>query len=298
MRNLLLPFLLLFIFLSCAGGANVNASNPEDAPTIEMPEIPSSLTEPSDRADYLIGHYWDKLDFCDTVRSHDVPLMEQSFVNFLSILPYASSESVIEEGFSTLLERAHADSQTYKMVTNFSEDYLYDPNSPMYSEDLYIIFLKGMSGASFLTEAQRAREADRLEMVSKNRPGTKATDFSFETTDGRKLSLLKSLPTAGNKLMLIFFDPDCENCEEVLSRLRADESFISSVADGSMKVLAVYSGDNRASWLRKAATLPAEWTVGINSGDIDEEELYYLPSMPTIYILDSDGVVVQKDVRI
>lgn len=41
--------------------------------------------------------------------------------------------------------------------------------------------------------------------------------------------------------------------------------------------------------------MPQEWTVGIDNSRIVERELYSLPAMPVIYLLDKDKRVLLKD---
>lgn len=293
----------IFIITACGAGKaeKHNDSGGSDSAVenqiIELPAIPSNLTDPDERADYLIIHFWDKADFTDEKLSHDRAKMEQSLVDFYGILPLASSDSVASRGFEILLNKSFADEYALKVVTETTEDYLANPNSPMLSEDLYIIYLKAVLNTDKISDAQRARLEDRLEMVSKNRTGTRATDFSFEMPDGKYSTLFSSLPENGD-LMLIFFDPECETCEEILGKIKSDNQIAASIEEGTLSVLAVYSGDNMTAWRRKAATLPENWTVGINESQIEDEELYYLPAMPTIYILDNEGVVRGKDVQI
>lgn len=288
----------LVALTSCAKAANSTSSQlaQEETESVELPEIPSDLRLPEERADYLIRHYWDKMDFTDTVKALNVAFMEQSFVNFLSALPYASSEETIKDGFSILLRKASVEPKVYEFVTVTAEDYLYNPNSPMLSEDQYILYLTALSEQP-ISESQLARVEDRLETVSKNRTGSKATDFSYLMPNGAKSTLYNTLPSEGTDLMLIFFDPECENCEEILGRLQNDDQITTAIKDGKMKVLAIYAGDRIDAWRRKALSLPETWTVGINQYEIDDNDLYYLPGMPTIYILNWDGRVKAKDVR-
>lgn len=286
---------VMLLCTSCANGTRPELS--EDPPSIQLPEIPDSIRIPSQRADYLITHYWDKLDFNDTLRSHDRPLMEQSFVNFLSILPHASSDTIIEDGFRILIDRSHADRKAFSIVTGLAEEYLNDPHSPMYSEDHFICYLQGMADCQVLTFAQYERVEDRLALVKKNRTGSIAADFSFLKPDGSKSSLKESLPSGDAKLLLIFFDPECDNCENVMTKISSDPDLKRQLEDGALKILAIYSGDNINAWRRKASSLPSQWIVGINDGDVDDGELYYLPSMPTVYLLDSRGTVVKKDLE-
>ena len=76
-----------------------------------MPEVPSSLTKPAERADYLLTRFWDGIDFSgkdSCVR--DTAFMEQSFVDFLSVMPHASSDSVRDMAVGNMLSRAASDS--------------------------------------------------------------------------------------------------------------------------------------------------------------------------------------------
>ena len=294
---------LLFVS-GCAKGNNIETKqessiNQEDTVfKITLPRIPDELKEPADRADYLIRHYWDNLDFNDTAKSLNSDFMEQSLVDFLYVLPYASSEKVVSDGFSIMLDKASINEEAYKKLTGIADDYLYNPNSPMLSEEQYIIYLDALIKRPNLSESQKIRLEDRIEMVSKNRTGTKATDFTYEKPDGSVSSLYQSLPAKGKDMMLIFFDPECESCEEVLARLKDDENLNASLEEGSIEVLAIYSGDNVDSWRRKVEELPATWTIGINKHEIEDNDLYFFPGMPTIYIIDSEGIVRAKDLHL
>lgn len=69
------------------------------------------------------------------------------------------------------------------------------------------------------------------------------------------------------------------------------------VSGGALRVLAVCAEEDRALWERTKSDLPADWTVAYDVSGILQKELYVLPAMPTIYVLDSDNTVVLKDPR-
>ena len=298
MKNILILFVSILFICSCAKGASNSESGREkERDTIEMPEIPSDLRDPTARADYLITHFWDKLDIKDTDKSHDRTLMEQSLVNFLSILPYASNDSVIKNGFAILLERTWEDQYVYKFLKDTARAYLSDADSPMVSDNQYLLFMEAQLETDHLTSSERLRLEDMVEMVSKNKTGTKATDFTFIMPDGKSSSLYQTL-VPGKNMLLIFFDPDCELCEEVIDKLKTDRKIERGISEGNLQILAVYAGDKEKSWRRKASAMPDSWTVGINKSEIEENDLYYLPGMPTIYLLDGEGTVKEKDISI
>lgn len=263
---------------------------------IELPEIPSYIQTPMQRADFLVANFWNNLNVNDSLRSQDEILLEQSFVDFLSIIPLATSDSIVDIGFRNLLETSHQNPNIYKKITNFAEIYLNTSDSPMYSEDLYLQYLQALSRSNFISEIQRIRLEDLIEMMGKNRIGSKASDFSFISPEGEFLSLSKLL-SPGMKIMLIFFDPECEQCEVTLEKLRADSNLQKSLTEGHLKVVAIYPGDNEPAWRRKISSLPPEWIFGINQYEIEDNDLYYLPEMPTIYLLDDNGTVLIKEMK-
>ena len=55
--------------------------------TLSLGRIPDSLRTPHDRAAYLAMHYWDSLDFADPTVALDTLFVEQSFADFLTLLP-------------------------------------------------------------------------------------------------------------------------------------------------------------------------------------------------------------------
>lgn len=270
--------------------SNVVADSVAELP---LPEVPTILQKPADRANYIITHFWDAMDFQDTLRSHNRDFMEQNFSNFISVFPYAA-EQAQRTAVRTLLEQAEADSAAYVLLKDIAEKYLYEPNSPMLSEDYYILFLERLVDSPILGEYGTLRLRRQFEAALKNRPGMNAADFAYITREGTS-STLHETATAGN-ILLIFYDPDCEHCKEIMSELQADKVLSNAVASRKITVLAIYSGDDHGLWKRTATMFPADWVVGYESGALQENGLYVLRAMPTLYLLDQNKKVIHKDI--
>mgnify|MGYP000178762057 FL=1 len=63
---------------------SLQAQAQEDFP---YPSVPAELTTPQERADYVVRHYWDNINFQDTTLIHRPSMIEQGFVNFIDLLP-------------------------------------------------------------------------------------------------------------------------------------------------------------------------------------------------------------------
>lgn len=249
------------------------------------------LTAPEERAAYVLEHFWDGMDFRDTLRSRDRLFMEQCFVNFLSLFPHALPQS-LPSPVGRLLQRAAVDSVAFRLVNSLAEHYLDDPNSPMRNEEHYILFLEALLSLPGLPEAERIRPAYRLETTRKNRPGTIAADFAYTDHRGKRQTLHG---TPAPRLLLLFYDPACSHCAEILDALQESPALTRLIAAGELAVLAAYTEGDRRLWDETKAALPQEWTVGIDNSRIVERELYSLPAMPVIYLLDKDKRVLLKD---
>lgn len=258
---------------------------------LPLPEVPASLTAPEKRAAYIIAHFWDGIDFRDTLRCRNRTFMEQNFVNYISLFPHAREEER-SPNIAVFLQAAAADSVGLRLIIDLAEHYLDDPNSPMRNEGYYILFLEELLRLPGLSEYDRLRPAYRLETVRKNRPGTVATDFSYTDRDGNRRTLYA---TRGKQLLLLFYDPACSHCSKILDGLRRSAIISNLVSDKELTVLVVYTEGDRRLWNETKAFLPQEWTVVIDESRIVERELYSLPAMPVIYLLDSDKKVLLKD---
>ena len=179
---------------------------------------------------------------------------------------------------------AHAlDSLWQQAVTRFAA-----PESPEFCEDsLY-------EAASQLLErypegsSQRDYIAYRLGIMQKNRPGTQAADFEFIDRDGASHSFLASL-RPGVETMLVFFDPDCEDCHALAAKLEAEGT-------GGRDVVMITPHEvDMQLWQAYASTLPQDWTVGYSPGGlIDADELYYVPQFPTVVLLAPGAIVLSR----
>jgi hypothetical protein len=255
------------------------------------PQIPSMMTEPQQRATYLLMHYWDNVDFNDMKLVANDDFMEQGFVNYLSVLPIVDALTA-ERSVEAMMKRAEVNGVAYKKLVNIAEKYLFEPNSPMVSDEMYIMFLNQVLKTSVLSKVEKSRFEYQHRVVMKNRVGSVATDFIYMDKDGKTGSLhqLKAEET-----LLVFYDPECDNCAEIIEKLRYDRRLNSKIMSGKLRVLAVYAGDNRALWEQHLAKMPTNWLVGRAVSKIQPLGLYVLRAMPAIYLLDKDKKVVKKE---
>ena len=172
--------------------------------------------------------------------------------------------------------------------------YLYwgNPGSPYRDENRYISFLDSLLEIDSLPEVLRMRAEYRRGIAMLNRQGTIASDFRYLLRDGSE-SRLHDLQSP--RTLLVFYDPECPHCNDILRVLAASKTINTAIAEKELVVLAIYAEGKRDVWDKTCRHMPANWLVGYDLTGILDDEIYDLPAMPTPYLLDSDKRVILKD---
>lgn len=141
-------FALLTPMSGCTGVSDKNTHVSEAAAaadtvvelTLELPQIPSTVSAPEDKAGFIAIHFWDNLDFTDSRKALDTDFMEQNFVDYLSIFPAVMAEDRVE-AFNTLIERSSATPETRALIEALGKKYLNHPESPMRNDEYFADFV-------------------------------------------------------------------------------------------------------------------------------------------------------------
>lgn len=260
-----------------------------------FPPIPATLTEPEARKSYLLTHYWEQFDFADTALVDNRDITEQGFVNFIALLADGSTpDELTRESMENWCRRFIPSAYACPVLMKMADDYLYNPNSPFYNEHLYGMYLEALIKEFPKGDAQISRFGFRLSLLRRNNPGDRATDFTYYLPDGTRRTLFAT-SAKNDRLLLVFYDPECESCHEVLQQMAADVSLAEAVQSGQLSVLAVYTEGNEKAWRKALPDMPRGWAVGTDREAVKTGALYDLKAMPSLYLLDGQKRVLLKD---
>lgn len=260
-----------------------------------FPDVPVTLTEPEARKAWLLTHYWERFDFADTTLVDNRDITEQGFVNFIALLADGTTpEELIRESLANWCTRFIGQTHARKVLTKTADDYLYNPNSPFYNEGLYGLYLETLLDKLPKTDVRRSTYGFKLKLLRRNNVGSRATDFAYCLPDGTKRTL-DATPVKGDRLLLVFYDPECESCHEVLRKMAADRELAAAVRAGKVSVLAVYTEGNDGAWRKALSDMPEGWTTGTDREAVKQGALYDLKAMPSLYLLDGRKTVLLKD---
>lgn len=249
------------------------------------PVIPDTLRSVEQRAGYLSEHYWDNYNFADTLLLKSKEVTEQGFVNFIDILNRFSLDNaskdiaqkdiaqkgitqkdisrkgVTRKGIACFTRKAFSNAAAKERFENLIEHYFEDQQSPVRNDRVYLMFLEEMKNSPCFDETEKERIAFKIKTTNKNLPGDIAINFKFKDENGKEHQLSDY---KNQKVILYFYDPDCENCHEV------------------------------SAWLQ-TQTIPADIKVIKMIADTHISHVYSLKNMPTIFLLDKENKVILKD---
>ena len=249
------------------------------------PAIPDTLRSVEQRAGYLSEHYWDNYNFADTLLLKSKEVTEQGFVNFIDILNRFNLDNtskgvahkdiaqkgitrkdiarkdITQKDIACFTRKAFSNAAAKERFENLIEHYFEDQLSPVRNDRVYLIFLEEMKNSPCFNETEKERIAFKIKTTNKNLPGDIAINFKFKD-ENRKEHQLSDYKD--QKVILYFYDPDCENCHEV------------------------------SAWL-KQQTIPADIKVLKMVADNHISYIYSLKNMPTIFLLDKENKVILKD---
>lgn len=254
------------------------------------PAIPDTLRSVEQRAGYLSEHYWDNYNFADTLLLKSKEMTEQGFVDFIDILNRFSLDNaskdiaqkditrkgisrkgisrkditqkdISRKGITCFTRKAFSNAAAKERFENLIEHYFEDQQSPVRNDRVYLMFLKEMKNSPCFDETEKERIAFKIKTTNKNLPGDIAINFKFKDESGKEHQLSDY---KNQKVILYFYDPDCENCHEV------------------------------SAWLQ-TQTIPADIKVIKMIADTHISHVYSLKNMPTIFLLDKENKVILKD---
>lgn len=299
-RRFCILFLFPLVILSCGRAGDTSRSEkPSEAEpvvSLALPGVPARIQDSRERIRYLLEHYWDKMDWRDTELINNDGFMEQTMANYFGVL--AKADSLVGAGaLNRMIASASINPVALQKIVALSDKYLYEPESPMYDSEGYAMLLDQLlldpAGSGVPIDVIRHRHSQ----IMKNRVGHKASRFDFISRTGQRLTFSPSAAN-GVETLLMFYDPDCNVCQEAGRMLGTSERLNSLIVQGRLRIVAVYpAGTELTKWKAHADSLPRNWTVGYSPGGvIDEEEIYVVRATPAIYLIDANGIVREKDI--
>ena len=252
---------------------------------------PSTLSE-KQKKEYMREHYWDKFDFTDTIlieRLDSSKMLTAFAVYAVGYVP----DTLAYKYMPRLMKRASTSKRMYNYFMWLAQTVLYDPNSPLRSDERYIPVLESAVQSEWLDEYERMPYEYDLEIARKNRVGQLSNDFVYTLASG-ETHRMHSIEA--DYTLIFISNPGCPMCRDVKEQILSSPMLQELIERKQLRVLVLYPDADFAAWREHLSDYPASW---INAYDaeqrIDKERLYDLKAIPALYLLDSEKRVLAKD---
>lgn len=263
-------------------------------PTIALPSIPDTLRTPQLRAAYLLNHFWDAMDTSDSVSAER--LLEENFATYTTVFPIVD-QAEADSAASIFLTKVQTSKGIYNKTLATAEKYLAEPLSPVYNPEAFMAFLRGATKQRFTDNARLQRYDALLSTLSANRPGTQCTDFTIRLKgkpDTTLRGILNGIPT-----LLLFHDPECDDCSALISYMRTLAPLKEATGNGDLQIVAVDLSGDEERWSADNRHIPSEWTDAFSPyAEVLNDEIYYIPRFPILYLINADGSIMLRDTTI
>lgn len=302
-------FFILLVFLAISGACHRSCKTPQTL-AFKPPEIPLFIVDQQAKTEYFMAHFWDNYPFSDTLCLAHRSYTEQLFAQFAQLLNHVD-ESKNKQAIHHLFEKVLAPtdssvrSKMYYFFSDIATRIFYDPNSPLRNEDYYLCVLEYALSSAEVPDYEKQRCQNTVLTVMKNRPGTRAADFTFApafanvpyTANDNETQTLYSLQVP--YLLVFFNNPYCQACEKIIKSLQKSTIVLPLVKAGKLKILALYPDEDLEQWNEYLPNMPKDWINAYNPDClIKNNNIYDLRAIPTLYLLDRDKTVLLKDPNI
>jgi hypothetical protein len=298
----ILPLLAVVLLAGCR--AKPQAPAAPQLRDFPYPTVPAVYTDPEERRDWILDHFWDAFlsgdGPCDTsavlgVRHSDVEEKVALYVMQLEQVPLSEAQKKMRRFFSQVEERQAADttSHVFLLMEEIVSRYLYDPNSPVRNEDLYLPYVEGLAASRFTREEVRPGYVYEARMCALAPVGSVAPDFRFTDARGRTRRLHD---VQARTVLLFFSNPGCYACMEIINTLEAVPGLGNRIARGDLAVVNVYIDGDLAAWRAYEPNYPRDWLCGYDpDGLVRSDRIYNVRAIPSLYLLDGQKRILMKD---
>ena len=269
-------------------GGSFACAGPSGTAVAPPPELPA---DPVRRLVWVVEHYWDSFNWNDSRWTAETSALEGAFMFWADQLGRIPETDAARLS-GALLRKVDSHPDIQLLLLDAAGYFWRHPGSMFRNEELLIPMLEAAIAAPGIGDIHKESLRARLASALKNRPGTRAADFTYTTGDGTR-GTLQSFKA--EYTLVMFYNPGCPECGRIEESIQHSEVFAPLIASGRLKVLAIYSGEDVAAWRSHLAQMPAGWTAGHAPMGKDGTAAYDLPGIPALYLLDRDKTVLVRN---
>lgn len=257
-------------------------------PLFEYPVAPEEIESLVDKSNWLMQHFWDKMDF-KSKGAVDQTALNDAFRVFSLPMQWAEKTEVDKsvDGMLKLLEK---NPTLLLQFTKAAEEALYGQRARVWIDEVYLKYLQVFLKNKKIPESRKKRYQRQYKLISNTLLGNTPPSFSFTTPVGNP----GKFEPIGVFTIIEFGDPDCDDCRHSKLRMETDIKFSSLVERGLVNVMFIVP-DPVDGWQTQLTGYPSNWVVGASD---DVSDIFDLRTTPSFWVIGKDGKIKAKNVSV
>lgn len=257
-------------------------------PLFEYPTAPEELSEFREKCNWLANNFWNPLD-TKKKDAVDQNKLNDAFKVYATTIQYADKD-VVTAAVDKLMKSLQKNPMLTFQMIKAAEETIYGPRAEFWIDELYARMLAAAMSNKKFPPSKRIRYEQQLKQLENSLIGKTPATFNFVRPNGDAAQYFPmSTPT-----IIIFGDPDCDDCRLGKLRMQSNISFSKAVNDGKINVLFIIP-DAETGWEKTVSDFPTQWSVGASD---TVAEIYDIRDIPEIYVVDSEGKIINKHIGV
>lgn len=245
---------------------------------------------------YYLEHFFDNFAWNDP-RIFNTPIVANKLKEYCNMI-YQVDRPEYDSLVVDALNRAKVNQTSYEYLFDELEHILGSNISPYKVEHTYIAMLKDALQYPKLDENRERRYKRELGFIDKNHAGDTIPNFKMVLANGDTTSMYD---IQSEYTLLYLQHPTCPTCHQVRNRMKDFDKLNKAIASGKLKVVMVYFEDDPKVWSNyiKSKEANPNYLQGWNyDQSIDDENLFDTRTIPYMFLLDKNKVVIKKDLLV
>lgn len=255
----------------------------------EYPQAPESLTTLSQRANFVVEHFWDRCNLKSAFSSRDK--MAKAFRDYVTYMQFATKDTTITS-INKLIKEVQKKPKNMLTLAQIAEETLYGDSALFWSDELYLQFTNAVIKTKKISKADKARYEHHAKILTNSLTNSTLPNFEYEIPNGEKQQFDSIKAPA---IILFFNDIDCTDCQLAKVRLATDINLNKLIDLGVIKIVSIYPGEANEEWKMEASNYPKNWIVGACN---DIYDMFDMRVIPTIYQLDENHKIIAKNLNV
>lgn len=276
--------LLLFI----TGFASARAEVVYVDPLFEYLVAPEEIVTLSDKSNWLMQHFWDKMDY-KKKEAVNQSALNDAFRTYTLPMQWADKVEV-DKAVDKQIQFLSKNPTLQLQFMKAAEEALYGNRAKIWIDEVYVKYLQAFLKNKKIKDTRKIRYRRQLQQIQNSMIGAYPPSFDFTTPTGAP----GKFQPIGVFTIIEFGDPECDDCRHAKLKMETDMKFTSLVDRGLVNVMFIIP-DPVDGWQTSLAGFPSKWVVGASDTVSDQLDIR---STPSFFVIGKDGKIVAKNISL